>query len=174
MSKDLLLSMLEAIAEASKNQNNGNTPQYHTTNQNPNRYATRPNQRTSNNLGTGGRPRPNGRPVSEKNYGFESSPNFEGSFSSEGVGQGSLDYISPEGEPSSENSHGSEGSLRYKGNDRTLKARTLATKKSYQPASTSSDNTNFDFSEISENDILRGIILSEILSKPKSLRRGRW
>ncbi|WP_243467713.1 hypothetical protein [Acetivibrio straminisolvens] len=32
---------------------------------------------------------------------------------------------------------------------------------------------NLDFSEISQNDMLRGIILSEILSKPKAFRRGR-
>lgn len=36
------------------------------------------------------------------------------------------------------------------------------------------DYSFIDFKNITRNDILRGVVFSEILGKPKSLRRGRW
>lgn len=36
------------------------------------------------------------------------------------------------------------------------------------------DHSYIDFKNLTRNDILRGVLFSEILGKPKSLRRGRW
>ncbi|GAE90247.1 hypothetical protein [Acetivibrio straminisolvens] len=112
MSNDLLLTMLEMLEKASQNENSGKMQQYNTRNRN----VMRPVQRPSYNSGAGRRPNPYGRPdakgehILEGDPGFEDGQGHEGSYSLEGVGQGSLDYISPEGEQGPEGSHSTKGS----------------------------------------------------------------
>ncbi|RXE59697.1 hypothetical protein [Acetivibrio mesophilus] len=175
---NLLLTILELLEESSQNLNSGKTQQYNPANRNPNRNVMRPVQRPPYNLGTGGKPSPNGRPATSGGLNPNGSSSFEGEgqgsfnyLSPEGEGQGSLNYLSPEGEVSFEGSHGRKGSLGSKGNAKSQKNRIITTEPSHQP--TLSDTHNLDFSEITESDILRGIVFSEILGKPRSLRRGR-
>jgi len=179
MNKDLLLSLLETLAEQSKNANNTKMRQYNTANKNPHNYSTRPVQRASHNSGAHAKPRPNVSHVAKEHY-FEGSHNLEESSdfegigqgsldyaSSEGVGQGSLDYTSSEGKPGFQGSPGLEGSLSSEGDGRHSKNNIVTLE-------TPSQTASFNLSEISKNDIVRGIILSEILSKPKALRRNQW
>jgi|LSQX01.1.fsa_nt_gb hypothetical protein len=36
------------------------------------------------------------------------------------------------------------------------------------------NSNNLDFSNMTKNELIRGVILSEVLGKPRSRRRGRW
>lgn len=176
----LLSTILEILEEASQTPNSGKTQQYNTTNKNPNRYVSRnangPSQRpvqsrsyTSSrgayNAGAGGRQDSAGRPGVGGGLSPEGRSSLEGRSLFE-EGHGSMNFQSTEG------TSGLEGSNGLEGNSDASKINRPAEIPS--PQSRADSTSALDFSEITGNDLVRGIIFSEILSKPKALRRGRW
>jgi hypothetical protein len=143
------------------------------------RYTTPP--RPQGNYEVGNINRPNWD--LKGNYRFERTPvpqtgsntTLKGSLEIEGS-------ASLEGMPGVEGSAGSEGSLGIE-SDSSPKVSPVAKSSKVNSSKKSTGKTKYDekspfetaldFSSLTEEDVIRGIVFTEILGRPKALRRGR-
>ncbi|HPD01222.1 MAG TPA: hypothetical protein PLA01_07740 [Acetivibrio sp.] len=147
-------------------------------------YGTTPRPQVNYGVGRTNIPNPSfeGVPGHEGNFGFEGSSGFEGTPGYEGnsLPQTYSDVVledSPgvEGSPGTEGSSGFEGSPGSEGREAVNKP--VSAKKGKVTARLNENSifeTALDFSKLTEGDVIRGIVFSEVLGKPKALRRGRW
>lgn len=74
-----------------------------------------------------------------------------------------------------EGSHSHEGSEGVEGqNNKSVQKKQLQKNKVQTPVTPPPQKSLLDFSDMDNEEVLRGLVLSEILGKPKALRRGRW
>ncbi|OPZ89833.1 MAG: hypothetical protein BWY74_02557 [Firmicutes bacterium ADurb.Bin419] len=129
----------------------------------PNRTTTSPSaSRQLQNNPVPRQAQQNIRRYQEGSDSMEGNTGYEGFFGSEGSA-GSEAVQGIEGTQSSEGAGVQDISGSNKNNPDT--------KKQVLP---SPQSNLLDFSDIDSEDILRGLLFSEILGRPKALRRGRW
>jgi hypothetical protein len=120
-------------------------------------------------------------PQTGSNTNLKGSLEIEGSASLEGM-PGVEGSASLEGMPGVEGSAGSEGSLGIE-SDSSPKVSPVAKSSKVNSSKKSTGKTKYDekspfetaldFSSLTEEDVIRGIVFTEILGRPKALRRGR-
>lgn len=123
------------------------------------------NQNNNNYPKTSNRP-VQGRPAPKRSTASSSTnrqlQNQEGAWGTEGS-------IGLEGTHGIEGTQSMEGAAVQKSN--SAKKVNRNTEKQALP---SPQSNLLDFSDMDREDVLRGLLFSEILGKPKALRRGRW
>lgn len=108
-----------------------------------------------------------GRP--SQNTSVPNSVTRNNSTKAEGM---STEGIGTEGSFGPASTQGKENPSGFKGINSTAESKYQEDSKSKMAKNSLSDL--LDFTNMNSKDILKGIVLSEILGKPKALRRGRW